>query len=98
MKKTCCNVKNSRLPCRRFAGTEQDLQAQLARLNLLQHITRAIGERQNIQSVFQVVIRALEEHLPVDFCCVCLYPFPFPRRLAGGAVSSMVAAPLRSPI
>jgi PAS domain S-box-containing protein len=47
------------------------VQAQLARLNLLQQITRAIGERQDIQSIFQVVIRTLEEHLPVDFCCIC---------------------------
>ncbi|MDB6091820.1 MAG: hybrid sensor histidine kinase/response regulator, partial [Gammaproteobacteria bacterium] len=125
------------------------VQAQLARLNLLQQITRAIGERQDIQSIFQVVIRTLEEHLPVDFCCICLYdpaenclivtsvglrsqalamelaltqqarvvidqnglshcvrgqlvyepdigqvPFPFPQRLAGGGLSSMVAAPL----
>jgi PAS domain S-box-containing protein len=52
---------------------EAKLQAQLARLNLLQQITRAIGERQDIQSIFQVVIRTLEEHLPVDFCCICLY-------------------------
>jgi PAS domain S-box-containing protein len=52
---------------------EAKLQAQLARLNLLQQITRAIGERQDIHSIFQVVIRTLEEHLPVDFCCVCLY-------------------------
>src|SRR5882762_2145016 len=49
------------------------LQAQLARLHLLHQITRAIGERQDIQSIFQVVIRTLEEHLPVDFCCICLY-------------------------
>jgi PAS domain S-box-containing protein len=125
------------------------LQAQLARLHLLHQITRAIGERQDIQSIFQVVIRTLEEHLPVDFCCICLYdaaesclivtsvglrsealamelamtaqarieidqnglsvcvngrlvyepditqvPFPFPERLARGALSSMVAAPL----
>jgi PAS domain S-box-containing protein len=124
-------------------------QAQLARLNLLQQITRAIGERQDIQSIFQVVIRTLEEHLPVDFCCICLYdpaqnavivtsvglrsqalamelamtqqariavdenglsqcvrgrlvyepditqvPCPFPQRLARGALSAMVAAPL----
>ena len=52
---------------------EIKVQAQLARLNLLQHITRAIGERQDIQSIFQVVIRTLEEQVPVDFCCVCLY-------------------------
>ncbi len=125
------------------------MQAQLARLDLLHQITRAIGERQDIQSIFQVVIRTLEEQLPVDFCCICLYdpaekcvivtsvglhsealamelamtaqarieidqnglsqcvngrlvyepditqvPFPFPQRLARGALSSMVAAPL----
>ena len=52
---------------------ETKLQAQLARLNLLQQITRAIGERQDIQSINQVVIRTLEEHLPVDFCCICLH-------------------------
>jgi PAS domain S-box-containing protein len=50
---------------------EARVQAQLARLNLLQQITRAIGERQDIQSIFQVVIRTLEENLPVDFCCIC---------------------------
>ncbi|HEY3656405.1 MAG TPA: CHASE3 domain-containing protein [Steroidobacteraceae bacterium] len=52
---------------------EGKVQAQLARLNLLQQITRAIGERQDLRSIFQVVIRTLEEHLPVDFCCICLY-------------------------
>jgi len=52
---------------------EAKVQAQLARLSLLQQITRAIGERQDIQSIFQVVIRTLEEHLPVDFCCICVY-------------------------
>jgi signal transduction histidine kinase/ActR/RegA family two-component response regulator len=52
---------------------EAQVQAQLARLNLLHQITRAIGERQDIQSIFQVVIRTLEEHLPVDFCCICLH-------------------------
>src|SRR5256884_8904377 len=36
-------------------------------------IARVISERQDIQSIFQVVIRTLEEHLPVDFCCICLY-------------------------
>ncbi len=52
---------------------ETKLQAQLARLALLSQITRAIGERQDIKSIFQAVIRTLEEHLPVDFCSVCLY-------------------------
>jgi len=128
---------------------ERKVQAQLGRLNLLQQVTRAIGERQDLRSIFQVVIRTLEERLPVDFCCICLYDpidndltvtsigsrssalamelamseqahvaidenglsqcvrgrlvyepdinevaFPFPQRLAGGGLRSMVAAPL----
>lgn len=53
--------------------SEQKVRAQLTRLSLLHHITRAIGERQDLESIFQVVIRSLEEELPVDFCCICLY-------------------------
>ena len=49
------------------------LQAQLERLHLLEHITRAIGERQDLASIFQVVVRTLEEQLPLDFSCICLY-------------------------
>jgi PAS domain S-box-containing protein len=52
---------------------ETRLQAQLARLNLLQEITRAVGERQDLGSIFQIVIRTLEDQLPLDFGCVCLY-------------------------
>jgi len=52
---------------------ELRLQAQLERLNLLDQITRAIGERQDLQSIYQVAIRSLEERLPVDFSCVCRY-------------------------
>ena len=54
-------------------GAEARVQAQLARLEMLHRITRAISERQDLQSIFQVVIRTLEDHLPVDFCCVGLY-------------------------
>ena len=126
------------------------LQAQLQRLHMLEHITRAIGERQDLPSILQVVIRTLEEELPLDFGCVCLYeptdrtltvvavglastelagrmsmteqaripidenglsrcvrgqlvyepdiehvPHPFPRRLAGGGLRALVAAPLQ---
>jgi signal transduction histidine kinase/ActR/RegA family two-component response regulator len=53
--------------------TEGKLQIQVERLNLLDQITRAIGERQDLQSIFQVVIRSLEDRLPIDFGCVCLY-------------------------
>jgi signal transduction histidine kinase/ActR/RegA family two-component response regulator len=52
---------------------EETVRAQLARLEVLHHVTRAIGERQDPRSIFQVVIGTLEEHLPVDFSCVCLY-------------------------
>lgn len=52
---------------------QSDLQAQFRRLDLLQRITRAIGERQDLQSIFQVVMRRLEDDLPIDFGCVCLY-------------------------
>jgi signal transduction histidine kinase/ActR/RegA family two-component response regulator len=129
---------------------EQKAQAQLERLNLLHQITRAIGERQDLNSIFQVVVRCLEDQLPVDFACLCLYDrtdhsltvarvgpnsealalelamperarvsidenglsqcvtgklvceqdislvdFPFPRRLAGSGLRSLVAAPLQ---
>lgn len=49
------------------------LQRQLSRLNLLHRITRAVGERQDLRSIFQVVIGHLEEDVPVDFGCICLY-------------------------
>ncbi|HEY4359863.1 MAG TPA: PAS domain S-box protein [Bryobacteraceae bacterium] len=127
----------------------QKLQAQLERLGLLDHITRAIGERQDLHSILQVVVRSLEDSLPIDFGCVCIYDgtaesltvtcvgvrsaalamqlamteqatfgidqnglarcvrgqlvyeadisqvnFPFPRRLAGGGLRSVVMSPL----
>jgi PAS domain S-box-containing protein len=56
-----------------YKQSEQRLHAQLERLNLLDRLTRAIGERQDLPSILQVVIRSLEDHLPIDFCSVCLY-------------------------
>ena len=53
--------------------TELRLQAQLQRLHLLEQITRAIGERQDLASILQVTIRAVEEELPLDFGCIGLY-------------------------
>jgi signal transduction histidine kinase/ActR/RegA family two-component response regulator len=125
------------------------LHAQLGRLSLLQHITRATGERQDLASIFQVVLVSLEENMPIDFGCVLLYdsaakslavaalgsaglefaarlglkdqvqvpidqnglsrcvagqlvyesdvvqvPYPFPQRLAGTGLRSVVFAPL----
>jgi NO-binding membrane sensor protein with MHYT domain/signal transduction histidine kinase/CheY-like chemotaxis protein len=130
---------------------EVKLQAQLERLTLLDQITRAIGERQDLQSIYQVAVRSVEESLPVDFACICRYDpadhaltiirvgarsealalglaletssrieidqngllrcvrgelvyepdiqaaqFPFPQRLAGGGLRSLVVAPLQS--
>jgi PAS domain S-box-containing protein len=52
---------------------EANLREQLGRLQLLDTTTRAIRERQDLRSVFQVVLRSLEESPAVDFGCVCLY-------------------------
>jgi signal transduction histidine kinase/ActR/RegA family two-component response regulator len=49
------------------------LQGQLGRMNLLQHITRATGDRQDLQSIFQVVLGSLEENLRIDFCCFLIH-------------------------
>jgi PAS domain S-box-containing protein len=51
---------------------EMKLRSQLDRLHLLDQITRAIAERQDLPSIFNVVIRNLEDNLPIDFGCVCL--------------------------
>ena len=61
--------------------------AQLGNLHLLQHITQAIGERQDLQSVFRVVLKSLEDSLPIDFGCVCLYD-PTEERLTVTTVGS----------
>ena len=50
---------------------EEKVLAQLGRLALLNQITRAIGQRQDLASIFQVVVGTLEEEMPVDFGCIC---------------------------
>ena len=55
---------------------EQKAVAQLARLHLLNGITRAIAERHDLASIFQVVVNTLEEQLRIDFGCICLYEAP----------------------
>ena len=52
---------------------ELKLETQLSRLDLLNSITRAIGERLDLKSILQVVVRNLEDNLQIDFCCICLY-------------------------
>ena len=54
-------------------GSESRLHDQLSRLNLLQQITRATGDRQDLSSIFQVVLGSLEENLPIDFGCFLLH-------------------------
>lgn len=128
---------------------DKKLQAQVERLSLLHQITRATGERQDLQSIFEIVIRTLEDSLPINFGCFAIYddvahaisikcvgtkslplalelamsenahvpidenglsqcvagnlvyepdirdlPFSFPKRLARGGLSSLVASPL----
>jgi len=53
--------------------SEVRLQTQLERLALLERITRAVGQRQDTGSIFQVVVRNLEDRLPADFVSICLY-------------------------
>ncbi|MGH8178265.1 MAG: PAS domain S-box protein [Steroidobacter sp.] len=50
--------------------SQRKLQTQLARLDLLQRTTRAIGERQDLESIYQVILRNLEDNLPIDFGCI----------------------------
>ncbi len=53
--------------------SEGKLRAQLGRLNLLQQITRATGDRQDLNSIFLVVLGSLEESLMIDLGCVLLH-------------------------
>ncbi len=53
--------------------SEARQRAQMSRLSLLQHITAAIGDRHDLNSIFQVVLSNVEENLPIDFGCVFMY-------------------------
>ncbi|MGH8218802.1 MAG: ATP-binding protein, partial [Steroidobacteraceae bacterium] len=57
----------------RIEEGQSRLQSQLARLDLLHRITRAIGDRLDLKSIFQVVVGTLEADLPIDFGCVCTH-------------------------
>ncbi|HEY1506816.1 MAG TPA: ATP-binding protein [Stellaceae bacterium] len=52
---------------------ERRLQTQLGRMRLLDRITRSVAERQDMASIFQVVIRSLEDYMPIDFGLIGLY-------------------------
>ena len=45
---------------------------QLERLELLRRITHSIAERHDLESIFQVAVRSIEEHLPADFAALCV--------------------------
>ncbi|MFW5791143.1 MAG: ATP-binding protein [Desulfohalobiaceae bacterium] len=46
---------------------EKKLTQHIERLTLLHHITRSIAERQDLESIFNVLLDHLEDKLPVDF-------------------------------
>jgi signal transduction histidine kinase/ActR/RegA family two-component response regulator len=58
---------------RQTSDYERRMSAQVSRLALLQQITHSIGSRHDLKSIFQVVLRSLEEHMPIDFGCICLH-------------------------
>jgi PAS domain S-box-containing protein len=59
---------------------EARVNEQLSRLSLLNQITRAIGGREDLGSIYQVALRSLEEDLGFDFGCICDYD-PISRKL-----------------
>jgi NO-binding membrane sensor protein with MHYT domain/signal transduction histidine kinase/ActR/RegA family two-component response regulator len=59
---------------------EARVNEQLSRLSLLNQITRAIGGREDLDSIYQVALRSLEEDLGFDFGCICDYD-PISRNL-----------------
>ena len=52
---------------------ERRTRGQLEHMRLLDHITCAVGERQDLNSIFQVVLGSLENSLQIPFGCMCLY-------------------------
>jgi PAS domain S-box-containing protein len=47
--------------------------AHLERLKQLEQITTAIGERQDLGSIYQVATGSLEDSMALDFSCICTY-------------------------
>jgi signal transduction histidine kinase/ActR/RegA family two-component response regulator len=52
---------------------EAALHDQFTRTKLLNQITHAISERQDLESILYVVLRQLEDHLAVDLGLMCLF-------------------------
>lgn len=53
--------------------SEAKLRDQLGWLALLEQITRAINNHLDFKQILKVVTDDLEDNLPLDFCCVCLF-------------------------
>jgi len=49
------------------------VRSQLAHLELLDRITRSIGERLDVASIFGIVVARLEEDMPLDFAAACTH-------------------------
>jgi signal transduction histidine kinase/ActR/RegA family two-component response regulator len=54
-------------------AAEKKVGSHVERLNLLHEITRAIGVRLDLGSIYQVVSQSIEENLKLDFDCICDY-------------------------
>ncbi|MBC7376936.1 MAG: HAMP domain-containing protein, partial [Burkholderiaceae bacterium] len=55
----------------RYKVSEARQLAHLERLKQLDQIANAIGERQDLQSIYQVAIGSLESGMKLDFACIC---------------------------
>ncbi len=53
--------------------SERRSNAQLMRMSLLNEITRAIGQRHDLDSIYHVVTNSIEIELPADFCFTASY-------------------------
>ncbi len=51
---------------------EQELLRNMARVDLLNRIARAIAERQDLESIFRAALRYIEEEMPVDAALISL--------------------------
>lgn len=58
---------------RRVSQQTMQIRDQLSRMQLLHQITRAVAERQDVQSIFRVTLSHLEKHMPVDYSSIQLF-------------------------
>lgn len=75
---------------------ELKLREQVARLGLLDRITRAIGERLELDSVLRIVATQVEAHLPAELCAVLVRDAAQPARLRLGAAGGSAVAAARA--